>query len=97
MYFSRHYSSEFRGAGVLAASAVPANRYIDLNNDGICDNRANGSVCPEDGTGMQCRLSCGLHGTNFKDENGDGICDNIGTQSGSGRHMRHCSAGNINK
>ena len=85
------------GVGAFSASAASANRYVDLNNDGICDNRAAGAVCLRDGTGIQCGPSCGLQGANFKDEDGDGICDNIGTQPGSAKHIRRCRAGNINQ
>lgn len=49
-------------------------RYVDQNDDGICDNRGT-ALC--DGT--NCWGA-------FVDENGDGICDNRPLQSGSGHH-----------
>lgn len=58
--------------------------FVDENNDGICDNYANG-VCPQKVTGKGCRCGNG----NFVDENNDGICDNcangIRPQNGTGK------------
>ena len=73
--------------------------YVDLNNDGICDNNnvtggnglnfvdANGDgICDNNG-------ACG-NGLNFVDDNGDGVCDNYGTfqKNGTGMHRGgHCN------
>ncbi len=47
-------------------------RYVDADNDGVCDNRGMGGSS-ENGRGR-----------NFADADGDGVCDNNGT----GRGMR---------
>ena len=49
------------GQGTLA-------RYVDADNDGVCDNRGIGGPGP----------ICGGCGRYFVDADGDGICDNIG-------------------
>ena len=49
------------GQGTLA-------RYVDADNDGVCDNRGIGGPGP----------ICGGCGRYFVDADGDGVCDNIG-------------------
>jgi len=43
-------------------------RYVDADNDGVCDNRGIGGPRP----------ICGGCGRYFVDADGDGVCDNIG-------------------
>lgn len=47
-------------------------RYIDADNDGICDNSDKNQLCRE-----KCD-------ENFVDADGDGICDNYGAKHGRG-------------
>ena len=75
-------------------------RYVDQNDDGICDNRGTalcdgtncwGAFVDANGDGICDNRGTALcDGTNcwgaFVDENGDGICDNRPLQSGSGHH-----------
>lgn len=72
----------------VSLKAAAQNNFIDENNDGICDNYADGA-CPQNGTGN----GYGRGNSNFVDENNDGICDNRadgtcprnGTGNGYGR------------
>ena len=78
--------------GVAAAqygqgSGADGARYVDDDDDGICDNLG---TCPgsvdADGDGVcdnlgDCgrgRGGCGCGDMEFVDEDGDGVCDNIG-------------------
>ena len=68
--------------------------YSDENGDGVCDSRADGGVCPQDGTG--CKSGNKNGGTSFADENGDGVCDSRANGgvcpqdgTGAGRGGRH--------
>lgn len=47
-----------------ATTAQTCGKFVDNNNDGVCDNR-----------GTQCKQG---KGTGFTDANGDGICDHRG-------------------
>ena len=58
--------------------------YVDVNGDGVCDNRGAGcgNYVDANGDGV-----CDNHGTgcgNYVDANGDGVCDNRG--AGGGHH-----------
>lgn len=61
-----------RGATVGAAIATVRGEYVDLDNDGVCDNYGTGN-----GTGGQG--SC----AGYVDADGDGICDNCANGQGS--------------
>lgn len=61
------------GATVGAAIATVRGEYVDLDNDGVCDNYGTGN-----GTGGQG--SC----AGYVDADGDGICDNYGNGYGCG-------------
>ncbi len=67
--------------------------FVDDNNDGICDNYANGT-CPQDGTGYGHHRGSG----NFVDDNNDGVCDNYANgvcpQDGTG-YGHHRGSGNF--
>ena len=56
------------GATVGAAIATVRGEYVDLDNDGVCDNYGTGN-----GTG----------GPGYVDADGDGVCDNYGAGQGS--------------
>ena len=60
------------GATVGAAIATVRGEYVDLDNDGVCDNYGTGN-----GTGGQG--SC----AGYVDADGDGVCDNYGAGQGS--------------
>lgn len=78
------------GGAVWAAGGRDTGwKYVDGNNNGICDNQgagcrwgdANGDgICDNQGTGWR-----------YVDENDDGICDNQGT--GRGRMGRWSQGG----
>jgi len=61
-------------AAATVGSAIAAVRgeYVDLDNDGVCDNYGTGN-----GTGGQG--SC----AGYVDADGDGVCDNYGAGQGS--------------
>ena len=61
------------GATVGAAIATVRGEYVDLDNDGVCDNYGTGN-----GTGGQGSRS------GYVDADGDGICDNYGNGYGCG-------------
>ena len=61
------------GATVGAAIATVRGEYVDLDNDGVCDNYGTGN-----GTGGQG--SC----AGYVDADGDGVCDNYGAGYGCG-------------
>ena len=61
------------GATVGAAIATVRGEYVDLDNDGVCDNYGTGN-----GTGGQG--SC----AGYVDADGDGVCDNYGAGHGCG-------------
>lgn len=85
--------------GLLIVAAVPAamsaagygcagshgiGHFVDLNGDGVCDNRGTGCGDYVDANGDGV---CDNHGTgcgNYVDANGDGVCDNVG--AGGGHH-----------
>ena len=77
------------GRGMQGAQAGA--RYVDANNDGVCDTcgrlhcrfvDANGDgVCDNCGTGLGA--GCG-HGIGWVDADNDGVCDNRGTGLGMG-------------
>lgn len=60
-------------ASIPAANAQSSalHYFIDINNDGICDNCSVG-ICLPNGLCSNCYHGYG----NFFDNNGDGICDN---------------------
>lgn len=79
--------------GLLLVAAVPAagfahagghgiGHFVDVNGDGVCDNR--GTVCGDyvdangDGVCDNRGMGCG----DYVDTNGDGVCDNHGTGCG---------------
>lgn len=64
--------------------------YVDVNQDGICDNKVN-NQCPGYGQNeCQGQQNCQQ---NYIDDNQDGICDQYQnktcTQDGSGRHLKY--------
>ena len=61
------------GATVGAAIATVRGEYVDLDNDGVCDNYGTGN-----GTGGQG--SC----AGYVDADNDGVCDNYGAGYGCG-------------
>ncbi len=68
--------------GVVSAryGLMGGSRYVDADNDGVCDNIGK---CPgyvdADGDGIcDNRALSHVKGRNFVDADGDGICDNIG-------------------
>lgn len=78
------------GRGMQGAQAGA--RYVDANNDGVCDNRGTGLGA---GLGAGCLFTdadgdgvcdtCGRLHCRFVDANNDGVCDNRGTGLGMGR------------
>ena len=70
--------------GVAAARYGPENgsRYVDADNDGVCDNIGERpGFVDENGDGVcdnQGSRGFGGYGRNFVDADGDGICDNFG-------------------
>lgn len=54
-----------------AIAAAPQGGFVDVNQDGICDNRG---TCPNTGR-ENPNGNCGNPG-NFSDADNDGICDN---------------------
>ena len=72
-------------AGVAAAQygqggGAGSARYVDADNDGVCDNIGDRpEFVDADGDGV-CDNNCGRGGNgNFVDEDDDGVCDNRGT------------------
>ena len=67
------------GATVGAAIATVRGEYVDRNNDGVCDNCANGQgSCP-----------------GYADADGNGVCDNYANGCGNGRGSGYgCGNGN---
>ena len=72
------------GATVGAAIATVRGEYVDRNNDGVCDNYANGCGNRR-GSGYGCGNGNG-GGAGYVDADGDGICDNYGAGNGRGHH-----------
>lgn len=73
-----------------AFAAQNGRRYVDANNDGICDNggmcaRYNGNknFIDTDKDGVCDNLGTGTGAGNFTDTDGDGVCDNLGTGIGA--------------
>ena len=70
--------------GVAAARYGPENgpRYVDADNDGVCDNIGERpGFVDEDGDGVCDNRGIrgfGGYARNFVDVDGDGICDNFG-------------------
>lgn len=74
-----------------------SSNYVDINNDGICDNYGtNENYIDANNDGI-----CDNYGTNknYIDTNNDGICDNYsnatssnhyGMHHGNGAKQRHC-------
>lgn len=74
------------GATVGAAIATVRGEYVDLDNDGVCDNYGTGN-----GTGGQG--SC----AGYVDADGNGVCDNYANGCGNGRGSGYgCGNGNGN-
>ena len=72
------------GATVGAAIATVRGEYVDLDNDGVCDNYGTGN-----GTGGQG--SC----PGYADADGNGVCDNYANGCGNGRGSGYgCGNGN---
>ena len=72
------------GATVGAAIATVRGEYVDLDNDGVCDNYGTGN-----GTGGQG--SC----AGYADADGNGVCDNYANGCGNGRGSGYgCGNGN---
>ena len=84
-------------AGALVIGMVPAalfasgqgvgRQIVDLDDNGVCDNR--GMYCEQFVDADQNGV-CDNHGKNCKgfiDENNDGVCDNYSAQGG--RHGHH--------
>jgi hypothetical protein len=55
------------GKGKMGASK--GTKFVDLNNDGVCDNNLSGQLGSMSGNRGKTR-------PNFIDANGDGVCDN---------------------
>lgn len=80
----------------FAAEKIRGSYFVDADNDGVCDNYAQGNesnFVDENGDGVCDNQAFGNRGSghnrskgqavNFTDTNGDGICDN--RTSGNGR------------
>ena len=69
----------FSALATGASAARIGRRYVDTDNDGICDNRSTTCVSTNfvdaDGDGV-CDNRGTTCGTNFVDADGDGVCDN---------------------
>lgn len=86
-------------ASVYATSSESGKGYVDADGNGICDNCTNGTICPQDGTGMKKGANSRTCGTNFVDADEDGICDNrtdgtVHPQDGTGRKQGYRGKGN---
>lgn len=71
-------------AGYGRAGGHGIGHFVDVNGDGVCDNRGTGCGDYVDANGDGV---CDNHGTgcgNYVDANGDGVCDNVG--AGGGHH-----------
>lgn len=55
-------ATDDKAAKQTTVTTQTCGKFVDNNNDGICDNHA----------GKQCT---GVKGANFTDANGDGVCD----------------------
>ena len=66
---------------VTAARNAKQSNYVDADNNGICDNRA--ESCPAQSTGKNCNR------TNYADAYNSGICDNRPANGrGQGAHCK---------
>lgn len=74
------------GATVGAAIATVRGEYVDLDNDGVCDNYGNGYGCGNgQGNGNGYGPGNG-NGAGYVDADNDGVCDNYGAGNGRGHH-----------
>jgi len=87
------FTSESYAQNGKGSKKAPRTNWIDLNNDGICDNYTGspkmnkGTTRPNfvdaNGDGICDNAATGTctgtQGVNFVDENGDGVCDNAGS------------------
>jgi len=58
--------------------------FVDKNNDGVCDNKQNGTAYSTGNKGngiVKCNGSGKGHGRNFVDANKNGICDTYETRT----------------
>ena len=77
------------GATVGAAIATVRGEYVDLDNDGVCDNYGGQGSCAgyvdADGDGVCDNYGAGQGSrSGYVDADGDGICDNYGNGYGCG-------------
>ncbi len=66
------------GKGKANMGATKGSKFVDANNDGVCDNYSS--------TNSLRNQTAKL---NFVDANGDGVCDNTGTGTGTGTGKRN--------
>ena len=87
-------------ASVYAAPSSTDNGYVDVDGNGICDNRSDSATCPQDGTGMKHGCADNGQYPNFVDTDKDGICDNRtdgATCPQDGTGMKHGNKGKENR
>ena len=73
------------GATVGAAIATVRGEYVDLDNDGVCDNYGTGNGTGGQGNGNGYGPGNG-NGAGYVDADNDGVCDNYGAGNGRGHH-----------
>ena len=73
-----HHGRSGGGNGGTGVCANTACRYVDANDDGICDNRGTGACRYVDANGDGVCDNRGTGACRYADTNGDGVCDTCG-------------------